>query len=91
MKVRVSECEGVSPRTEKPVNVTLLILIRDDMFICDHQVGLEDFRILGSEINKFKFKLKERLFIKRDKPTLNTTDLQLILSGIGITLVCHFE
>ena len=46
------------------------------MLTCNHHVIWEDFRILGSESNKFLLKLKESSFIKRDKsPILGTNSL----------------
>ena len=41
------------------------------MPLCDNQVAWEDFRILGSVSNKWILELKESMFIKRDKPSLN--------------------
>ena len=69
-KVVVSEHQGVSPRTGKPVKVTLLLVtlsVRDHMLVCDHKVVYEDFKFLGNESNRYLFELKESLFIKRDK------------------------
>ena len=37
-KVRVSEQQGVSPRTSKPVKGTLSTPVRDRMLVCDHKV-----------------------------------------------------
>ena len=31
----------------------------------------EDFKFLGNESNRYLLELKERLFIKRDRPSLN--------------------
>ena len=70
-KVRVSEDQGVSPRTSKPVKGTLSTSVRDHMLVCDHKVLHEDFKFLGNESNKYLLELKESLFIKRDKPSLN--------------------
>ena len=70
-KVRVSEHQGVSPRTSKPVKVTLSTSVRDHMLVCDHKVVHEDFKFLGNESNRYLLELKESLFIKRDKPSLN--------------------
>ena len=39
MKVRVSEHQGVSTRTGKPVKKTLSTSVRDQMLICDHQAA----------------------------------------------------
>ena len=70
-KVRVSEHQGVSPRTGKPVKGTLSTSVRDHMFVCDHKVVHEDFKILGNESNRYLLELKETLFIKRVRPWLN--------------------
>ena len=50
---------------------TLSISLRDHMLNCEHQVACENFRILGTESNKFILELKESLFTKRDKPFLS--------------------
>ena len=70
-KVRVSEPQGVSQRTDKPVKGTLSTSVRDFMLLCDHKVVHEDFKFLGNESNRYLLELKESLFIKRDKPSLN--------------------
>ena len=70
-KVRVSEHQGVSPRTGKPVKGTLSTSVRDHMLVCDHKVVHEDFKFLGNESNRYLLELKESLFIKRDRPSLN--------------------
>ena len=68
LKVRVSEHQGVSPRTGKIVKGTLSTAVRDHMLKCDHIVTWDDFKVLGRvEIKE----IKESLFIKRDKPSLN--------------------
>ena len=70
-KVRVSEHQGVSPRTGKPVKGTLSTSVRDHMLVCDHKVVHEDFKFLGNESNRYLLAFKENLFIKRDRPSLN--------------------
>ena len=70
-KVRVSEHHVVSPRTGKSVKGTLSTSVRGQMLVCDHKVAHEDFTFLGNESNRYLLKLKESLFIKRDKPSLN--------------------
>ena len=70
MKLRVSKYQGVLSRIGK----TLLTSARDRMLICDHQVARGDFRVFGSESNKFVLELKQSLFVKRDGPTLTGTD-----------------
>ena len=64
----VAERQGVLSRTGKPVKGTHLTSVRDHKLLCE---DWEDFRILLSESNKVILELKESLFIKRDKPTLN--------------------
>ena len=74
MKVRVSEHQGVSPRTDrigKRVKGTLFTSVRDHMLDCDRRVGWEDFSIIGRESNHDLLEIKESLFIKRDKRSLN--------------------
>ena len=71
MKVRVSEHQGVSTRTGKPVKKTLSTSVRDQMLICDHQAAWEGFITLGNMSDKFAWEFKESLFIKRDKSILD--------------------
>ena len=71
MKVRISEHQGVSPRTGKRVKGTLSTSVRDHMLNCNHTVAWEDFSIIGRESNHYLLETKESLFIKRDKPSLN--------------------
>ena len=77
MKVRVSEHQGVSPRTGKRVKGTLSTSVRDHMLDCDHTVAWEDFSIIGRESNHYLLETKESLFIKRNNPSLNRKDLEL--------------
>ena len=49
MKVRVSEYQGVSPRTGKRVKGMLSTWVRNHMLDCDHTVAWEDFSIIGRE------------------------------------------
>ena len=70
-KVKVSEHQGVSPRTGKPVKSTLPTSVRDHMLLCDHKVVHEDLKFLGNKPNRYLLELKESLFIKRDTPPLN--------------------
>ena len=70
-KVRVSEHQGVSPRTGKPVKGTLSTSVRDHMLVCDHKVVQEDFKFLGNESDRYLLELKECLVIKRDRLPLN--------------------
>ena len=80
-KVGVSEHQGVSPRTGKPVKGTLSTSVRDHMLVCNHKVVHEDVKFLGNESNRYLLELKENLFIKRDKPSCNKNlySLELLL------------
>ena len=71
MKVRVSEYQGVSPQTGKIVKGTLSTSVRDHMLECDHIVTWDNFKVLVRESNHWLMEIKESLFIKRDKPSLN--------------------
>ena len=58
-KVRVSEHQGVSPRTSKPFEGTLSTSVGDHMLVWDHKVVHEDFKFLGNESNRYLLELKE--------------------------------
>ena len=66
MKVRVSEHQGVSPRTGKHLKGTLSTSVRDHMLDCNHIVAWDYFNVLGRESNHWFLEIKESLFIKRD-------------------------
>ena len=57
-KVKVSEHQGVSLRTGKPVKGTLSSSVRDQMLVSDHKVVHEDFKFLGNETNRYLLELK---------------------------------
>ena len=63
--------QGVHPRTGKPVKGNLSISVRDNLVVCDHNILHEDFKFLGKESNRYLLELKESLFIKKDKSSLN--------------------
>ena len=71
LKVRISEHQGVSPRTGKHLKGTLSTSVRDHMFDCHHVVAWDDFKVFGRESNHWLLEIKESLFIKRDRPSLN--------------------
>ena len=71
MKIRVSEQQGVSPRTGKRLKGMLSTSMRDHMLDCDHTIAWEDFSIIGKESNRYLLEIKESLLIKRDNPSLN--------------------
>ena len=71
MKVRVSEHQGVSPRTGKHLKGTLSTFVRDHILDCNHVVAWNDFKVLGRESNLWFLESKENLVIERDRPSLN--------------------
>ena len=71
MKVRVSEHQGVLPRTGKHLKGTLSTPVRDHMLDCNHIVAWHDFKVLGLDANDWLLEIKDNLFIKRDRPSLN--------------------
>ena len=72
MKVRVSEHQGVSPRTGKHLKGTLSTSVRDHMLDCNHVVAWDDFKVLERESNHWLLEIKiKSLFIKRDRLSLN--------------------
>ena len=68
---RVSEHQGVSPQTGKIVKGTLSTSICIHILKCDHIATWNDFKVLERESNQWLLEIKESLFIKRDKPSLN--------------------
>ena len=71
MKVRVSEHQGVSPQTGKHLKATFSTSVRDHTLDCNHLVAWDDFKVLGRESNHWVVEIKESLFIKRDRLSLN--------------------
>ena len=71
IKVRVSEHQGVSPRTGKHLKGALSTSVRDHMLDWNHIVAWDDFKVLRRESNHWLLEIKESLFIKRDRPSLN--------------------
>ena len=71
MKARVSEHQGVSPRTGKHLKKTLPTSARDHMLDFNHVVAWDDFKVTRRKPNHWFLEIKESLFIKRDSPFLN--------------------
>ena len=68
---RLSEHAGVSPLTGKLLKGQQSTTVRDHMLECHTRVSTDDFKIIGRDNNDWHLKIKESLFIKRDKPSLN--------------------
>ena len=64
LKVRISEHLGVSPRTGKHWEGTLLTSVKDHMLDCNHVVSWDEFKVLMRESNHWLLEIKENLFIK---------------------------
>ena len=45
--------------------------MKDHMLDCNHIVVWDDFEVLGRESNHWLLEIKESLFIKRDRTSLN--------------------
>ena len=71
MKVKVSEHQGVPPRTGKHLKGTLSTSMRDHMLDCHHVVAWDHFEVLARESNHWFLEIMESLCIKRDRPSLN--------------------
>ena len=71
MKVRVSQHQGLSPGTGKHLKETLSTSVRDHILDCNHVVAWDDIKVLGRESSHWLLEIKESLFIKRDRPSLN--------------------
>lgn len=54
----LSDPQGVSPCTKKAVKCALSAYFRDYIFLCDHRVVLEDFRVTGGESKDFLNEIK---------------------------------
>ena len=50
MKVRVSEHQGLSPRTGKHLKGTLSTSVRDHMLDCNHMVAWDDLKYWGGSL-----------------------------------------
>ena len=49
-KIRVSEHQGVSPRTGKHLKGTFSTSLRDHLLDCNHVVAWDDFKVLGRKL-----------------------------------------
>lgn len=68
---RFSEHAGVSPLTGKKVKGQLSTTVRDHMLECDTIVCSNDFKVIGRDNIDSHLRIKESLFIKKEKPNLN--------------------
>ena len=61
---------GISWRTGKSI-VGLQTEIRDHLKTCKTEAKFDDFKIVSSDNNSLRLKIKESIYIKRDRPILN--------------------
>ena len=62
---------GKSPLTGKILSGQNSTTVRDHMLECNTTVCMDDFVIIGRDPDNIKLKIKESIFINRDKPELN--------------------
>ena len=68
---RFSEHAGCSPLSGKALTGQNSTAVRDHMLVCNTLVTRENFKILGADNNNIHLRIKEALFIMREKPCLN--------------------
>ena len=78
-KVRMCEHLGISAHTGKRIKGDDDSAIKEYLLFCNHTPELEDFSILATNNNDFKFTLMESLLISRDHPPLNKNKQSLPL------------
>ena len=68
---RFSEHAGCSPLSGKALTGQNSTTVRDHMLVCNTLVTRENFKILGADNNNIHLRIKEALFIMREKQCLN--------------------
>ena len=61
---------GKSPRTNRPVTVPTHSTTRNHCHENDHQLSLNDFKIIDSANNEHELRILESLYICKEKPSL---------------------
>ena len=67
----LAEHMGISAFTGKPVRGQIRTAVKDHLIQCRAKAVYEDFEILGKDMIEKKRRIKESLFIHRDKPNIN--------------------
>ena len=78
-KIRMCEHLGISALIGKRVKGNDDSAIKEHLLFCNHTPEFEDFSILASHNNDFKFTLMESFLINRDHPPLNKNKQSLPL------------
>ena len=68
---RYAEHQGRSPLTGKLLKGQDSTTVRDHMLTCDTIVCTDNFEVIGMDSDNTHLKIKESIFIQRDKPNLN--------------------
>lgn len=68
--VRISDHLGTSWRTNKPI-IGVQTEIKDHIHTRNCKISLDNFKIVSQDNDSMRLKIKESLFIKRDRPNLN--------------------
>ena len=78
IKTRYCEHLGFSPLTGKPSKPTPSP-VQDHLRSCSNTATPESFTIIGRDSNNWHLNIKESLFIRKDRPTLNGQELSVPL------------
>ena len=78
-KVRMYEHLEISALTGKRVKGDDDSSINENLLLCNHTLGFEDFSILATNNNDYKVTLMQSLLINRDHPPLNKNKQSLTL------------
>ena len=76
---RCAPVMGISNLTGKRVKNMKESAVSDHLLQCDCTIDFDNFDILPSDTNSFRFLIKESLLIKCDKPVLNRKVKSLLL------------
>ena len=71
LAVRSGENIGISPLTNRMVQPRKESAVCRHLLNCNYSPTFKDFSVLCHENKKYRLKLKESLFIMRDRPTMN--------------------
>ena len=74
LNIRGGEHADISSLTRITSKAKTTTAIKDHMLFYDHEVSLNDFKILVSSNSEFHLQIKESLLISHDKPELNKNE-----------------
>ena len=75
LKIRIAEHRGVSYRTNTQITHPSFSRIREHALSCNHKINEQDFSIMFRASCNSDLRIAESLFIMKDKPELNSTEL----------------